>query len=92
MGGRDHSIECEACGMDRGGLNDLECDCDLVMPVPYYAHALWPVNLASSIRDAAIGCAGFDSGVDHASGVQSAWWYPGCNIGRPITPNAEGKK
>jgi hypothetical protein len=28
MGSRDHSIECETCGLQRGGLNDLKCDCD----------------------------------------------------------------
>lgn len=28
MGGRDHSIECEKCGVYRGGLNDLKCMCD----------------------------------------------------------------
>jgi predicted HAD superfamily Cof-like phosphohydrolase len=26
--GRDHSVECEACGVHRGGINDLPCDCD----------------------------------------------------------------
>lgn len=29
MGGRDHSWECEVCGLDRGGMNDLLCDCDV---------------------------------------------------------------
>jgi hypothetical protein len=28
MGERDHSIECETCGVMRGGLNDLECECE----------------------------------------------------------------
>jgi hypothetical protein len=28
MGSRDHSVECEKCGLMRGGLNDLKCDCD----------------------------------------------------------------
>lgn len=28
MGGRDHSVECETCGVYRGGLNDLKCFCD----------------------------------------------------------------
>lgn len=28
MGGRDHSETCEVCGCQRGGLNDLRCDCD----------------------------------------------------------------
>jgi len=28
MGERDHSIKCEKCGLQRGGLNDLKCDCD----------------------------------------------------------------
>lgn len=27
MGDRDHSITCETCGFQRGGLNDLKCDC-----------------------------------------------------------------
>lgn len=28
MGGRDHSYDCGTCGMERGGLNDVPCDCD----------------------------------------------------------------
>lgn len=28
MGGRDHAYECDVCGMDRGGMNDLPCLCD----------------------------------------------------------------
>lgn len=28
MGGRDRSETCDVCGFERGGLNDLECDCD----------------------------------------------------------------
>ena len=28
MGERDHSIKCETCGLQRGGLNDLKCRCD----------------------------------------------------------------
>jgi hypothetical protein len=28
MSGRDHSITCETCGMQRGGLNDYKCHCD----------------------------------------------------------------
>jgi len=28
MGARDHSEMCEVCGCQRGGLNDLRCDCD----------------------------------------------------------------
>ena len=28
MGSRDHSIECEECGLDVGGLNDLRCFCN----------------------------------------------------------------
>lgn len=28
MGDRDHSTECPDCGLQRGGINDLECDCD----------------------------------------------------------------
>lgn len=28
MGSRDHSITCETCGMQRGGLNDYKCRCD----------------------------------------------------------------
>lgn len=28
MGGRDHSVPCSRCGVDRGGLDDLECRCD----------------------------------------------------------------
>lgn len=29
MGERDHSIECEACGYMRGGINDAPCNCDI---------------------------------------------------------------
>lgn len=28
MGGRDHSIKCEECGLFRGGVNDLKCACE----------------------------------------------------------------
>lgn len=28
MGSRDHSIECEECGVYKGGLNDLKCLCE----------------------------------------------------------------
>jgi outer membrane immunogenic protein len=28
MGSRDHSITCETCGVQRGGLNDYKCLCD----------------------------------------------------------------
>ena len=27
MGGRDNSETCEFCGLERGGLNDVDCDC-----------------------------------------------------------------
>lgn len=29
MGERDHSITCERCGMQRGGINEYLCDCDI---------------------------------------------------------------
>lgn len=28
MGGRDHSITCVTCGLQRGGLNNYKCHCD----------------------------------------------------------------
>lgn len=34
MGGRDHSETCEDCGCQRGGLNDLECECDWARSLP----------------------------------------------------------
>ena len=30
MGERDHSIKCETCGAQRGGLNDYKCHCTLL--------------------------------------------------------------
>jgi hypothetical protein len=30
VSGRDHSITCDTCGFQRGGLNDYKCDCDVV--------------------------------------------------------------
>lgn len=29
MGDRDHSTKCEVCGLQRGGLNDYKCHCDV---------------------------------------------------------------
>jgi hypothetical protein len=29
MGSRDHSVTCETCGLQRGGLNDYKCHCDI---------------------------------------------------------------
>lgn len=34
--GRDHSETCETCGHQRGGLDNLECLCDVDLP---YEHA-----------------------------------------------------
>ncbi len=48
MGGRDHSAACPACGQDRGGLNDLECDCD-----QYRAGVAAGLELAARRVDAA---------------------------------------
>lgn len=30
---RDHSETCQECGEDRGGLNDLLCECDTAKPL-----------------------------------------------------------
>ncbi len=59
----------------------------------YPRGSLWPRNLATCIREAAIGCAGFDMGATYGfMHGRNGSWSPGCNIPRPITPNAEGEK
>ena len=35
MGGRDHSVTCGVCGFQRGGLDDLECDCTTSQSRPH---------------------------------------------------------
>lgn len=30
MGGRDHSVTCPRCDVDRGGFDDLKCRCDRI--------------------------------------------------------------
>lgn len=34
MGDRDHSITCEVCGLQRGGLNNYKCHCDAAKDPP----------------------------------------------------------
>lgn len=46
MGSRDHSFECEVCGIYRGGLNELKCDCDYEVK-PFYAVDLPPYSWIS---------------------------------------------
>ena len=29
MGSRDHAVECDICGLLRGGLNNIPCNCDV---------------------------------------------------------------
>ena len=31
MGDHDHSIKCEVCGLQRGGLNNYKCHCDVAL-------------------------------------------------------------
>jgi hypothetical protein len=31
MGERDHSTKCKVCGLQRGGLNDYKCHCDVTL-------------------------------------------------------------
>ncbi len=48
----------------------------------------WPVNLAACLREAAIGCAGFEAGRFHGSNPgQFEEWRPGC--GRPMRVEAK---
>jgi hypothetical protein len=41
VGERDHSVKCETCGVQRGGLNDLRCYCDVGEPPP---PRIWPAT------------------------------------------------
>lgn len=45
MGSRDHSITCEKCGAQRGGLNDYKCRCDEAprCPTKRYAKKREPI-------------------------------------------------
>ena len=43
MGGRDHSIECEKCGVWYGGIDDTPCDCEILAATawtPEFIHAM----------------------------------------------------
>ncbi len=105
--GKAGCVAVDACTLAKGATMTLDrpdgycarcdltpCGCGLPFAANYCEGTLARrlSNLATCLREAAIGCAGFEAGVDHASGVQHAWWYPGCNIPRPSTPNAEGEK
>lgn len=68
MGGRDHSIECETCGIYRGGINDLQCDCDGSYILSLGRHLIWERLdlLASNLAIGAALCRAFRLGFDEA--------------------------
>ena len=52
MGERDHSITCETCGLQRGGLNDYKCDCDIASSTePQKAKAAMQKKATKSLND-----------------------------------------
>jgi hypothetical protein len=81
MGGRDHSFECEECGLYRGGLNYLLCDCDAPQVGPMEAAFIMHHHISILVHNLAIGaalCRAFRSGSMHA------WrWEPGCGREAP---------
>ena len=56
MGERDHSIKCETCGVQRGGLNDLKCFCDTgeAPPPPAWHGTFAQADSARALLDALI--------------------------------------
>lgn len=56
MGSRDHSVECEKCGLMRGGLNDLKCDCDSesATVIPVWHGTFAQADSARALMDALI--------------------------------------
>jgi len=40
MSGRDHSIQCKTCGVQRGGINDYKCPCDVLLAAELYRISL----------------------------------------------------
>lgn len=85
MGSRDHSVECEACGELRGGMNDLQCDCDNpmdwvrveAMAARAYTSAALD-NLGRQLTIAAGLTRAWNNGVDECAG-----WSPGCREEMP---------
>ena len=85
MGARDHSYECETCGLYRGGLNDLKCDCDpSVTNVECWQRL---EALAHNLATVAALCRAYLVGVAQESHTKcrladcATAWTPGC--GRP---------
>ncbi len=80
MGGRDHSVECEVCGFQRGGLNDLKCYCD---DNPWYLAFMGLAdNLCAGLREALIAERAFTLGFELGNpSFPRATWEAGC--GRP---------
>lgn len=54
MGSRDHSVECEKCGIMRGGLNDLKCDCEPGTVIPAWHGTFAQADSARALLDALI--------------------------------------
>ena len=93
MGSRDHSIECDVCGLGRGGMNDLRCDCDdpharlLLDAMIMEAESMERLDaLASNLAIAAALCRAYDG--THRN--TRAWehgdevlWRPGCGTPAP---------
>ena len=86
MGDRDHSYECEVCGEDRGGLNDLSCACDREEAQPYEM-AMHLNCLAANLTVAAGLCLAHKFGDEYARDV---YWTggkyafkPGCGHPAP---------
>lgn len=96
MGGRDHSYECETCGVYRGGLNDLRCDCDDPHTVTLYDLIAFEAEcaerldtLAANLATAAALCRAFDLGADWNDGVtgdpynHERYWFHGAGRSAP---------
>lgn len=90
MGGRDHSIECEVCGLGSGGLNDLKCDCEPLDPhaafllevLAYEADCRERLDtLASNLAVGAALCRAYYNGLyggENRGYYDDAPWRPGC--------------
>jgi hypothetical protein len=91
MGGRDHSYECENCGVMCGGLNDAPCDCDFDEDGYYVGESgieglrFRLDRLASNLQAAAMLCRAFEDG--YKVGAEAVMrglyttntWRPGCD-------------
>jgi hypothetical protein len=97
--GRDHSIECEVCGCERGGLNDVLCDCFIDEDLDRMMAGERLDRLSANLRTAGALCASYEIALDPCdriyyeqaiSGIDD-WqehWHPGCQ--RPAPGQASG--